>query len=386
MKKLRILLVHNYYQIKGGEDYCFEEELKLLRSAGHRVIEYTRKNDEISDGNKFDLLLNLFWSRRAYSEVGKILSDGSIDIMHVHNFFPVISPSVYQAAVDHGVPVVQTLHNYRLACANALLLRDGAVCEDCLGHKFGFSGVRHRCYRSSRIASLMVTSMTSLHAFLGTWSKKVDCFIVPSQFVYQKIIEHGLEPDKVKVRPNVVSDVKVSTNLVRYGGVYIGRLSSEKGVRQLIDCWKREFPDKDLRVIGDGPELEELTSLVKGSKIHLLGGLAREKCLEALASAEVLVMPSVCYETFGRTVIEAYSVGTPVVVPNGGALEELVKGDFLGGIFKMGCASSLGNKIREVIDRPDDAQTDSIKEFYEKHYASSRIHNETMEIYKSLVR
>jgi glycosyltransferase involved in cell wall biosynthesis len=206
---MHILAVHNLYQIRGGEDECYEAEVKLLKDAGHQVDRYEETNDRIAALSKTQMAIKTVWSQEAYQTVKRQLTGQAYDVVHVHNFFPLISPSIYYAAHEQGVPIVQTLHNYRLLCPNALFFRNGNVCEECIGKAIPYPGVVHGCYRESRTASAGVVAMLAFHRAKNTWIDTVDRYIALTEFARQKFIEGGLPAEKIVVKPNFVHLIQV---------------------------------------------------------------------------------------------------------------------------------------------------------------------------------
>ena len=385
-KKLNLLFVHNYYLLHGGEDQCYEEEIELLESHGHRVVRYTRHNSDIEKLGKIGMFTNIFWSSESYKDIEYLINKHAIDLIHVHNFFPLISPAVFWCAQKNDVPVVHTLHNFRLVCANGLLLRDSKKCEECLTSKFALKGVLSKCYRNSFVASSAVTMGMRFHSFSKTWATKVSRFIAPSHFVKQKIAMSGIDEDQISVRPNVVADHsnEVDSSLSRNGAIYIGRLSEEKGLEWFIGFWKKHFASTRLCIIGQGPLEQRLKQLAVGSKITFLGQQDRKNCVKELVRAKFLIMPSVCYETFGRTVVEAYSVGTPVLVPKGGAIEELVEHSYLGERYDLDDLAELVNIVQIMLDK--NVSVKQIREFYEMKFSKEKSYENTMEIYTPLLK
>ncbi|PYX03867.1 MAG: glycosyl transferase family 1, partial [Acidobacteria bacterium] len=251
---MKVLVAHNSYQHAGGEDAVFDNEARLLRQSGHEVREYLDDNHRIAEFSSTRLGIETLWSRSSYKKLSAVLAEFRPNVVHFHNTFPLISPSVYYAARNHSVPVVQTLHNYRLFCPAAAFFRDGKVCEDCLD-KSRWQAVRHACYRQSRSASSAVAAMLSFHHWYGTWKNLVNCYIALSEFSRAKFIEAGLPPEKIVVKPNfVLPDPGVGPGSREYA-VFLGRLSEEKGLRTLVQAWAHVNRNCPLRVIGEGPLL-----------------------------------------------------------------------------------------------------------------------------------
>ncbi|MEL6903030.1 MAG: glycosyltransferase, partial [Cyanobacteria bacterium J06606_4] len=250
---MRILSIHNAYQIRGGEDVSTAAEQALLRRYGHTVDVYEENNDRIGKISSGQLALRTLWSREAYQTVRTKLQQHRYDIVHIQNFFPLISPSVYYAARAENIPVVQTLRNYRLICPNALFFRDGGVCEDCIGRAIPYPGIVHGCYRNSAVASAAVAAMVTGHRLLKTWHRSVDRYITLTRFAKNKMIEGGLPADKIVVKPNFVDpEPQVGTGTGGYA-LYVGRLSVEKGLDTLIAAWEQLEHPYPLKIVGDGP-------------------------------------------------------------------------------------------------------------------------------------
>ncbi|PYV69618.1 MAG: glycosyl transferase family 1 [Acidobacteria bacterium] len=347
---MKIVIAHNAYQQSGGEDAVVSAEKTLLLREGNEVNEYLRHNNEIKAGNicsNIALGVRTVWSSSSRSQLYRLLQSGRPDVVHFHNTFPLISPAAYYACRELGVPVVQTLHNYRLFCPAGAFFRDGQVCEDCLD-KNRWQAVRHACYRQSRSASATVAAMLSFHHGYGTWTNLVNCYIALSEFSRAKFIEAGLPPKKIAVKPNfVVSDPGVGPEQREYA-VFLGRLSEEKGIRNLIQAWAKVSRSFTLRVIGDGPLLNEVRSEISHSgftHIRLDGRLLHQESTTALQGARILILPSKCYENFPVCIAEAFACGTPVIASRLGAMQEIVQDGRTGLHFTPGDADDLAEKV-----------------------------------------
>jgi glycosyltransferase involved in cell wall biosynthesis len=349
---MRILLCHGYYQQRGGEDQSFEAEANLLEARGNVVLRYTLHNDEIARMGPYEVARKTVWNRHSYREMRDLIRRQRPDVMHCTNTFPLISPAAYYAARAEGVPVVQSLHNYRLLCANSLLLRDGRPCETCLGKRTLWPAIRHRCYRGSRLHSAGVAAMVGIHRFLKTWSEAVDLYCTPSEFARQKFIEGGIAADRIVVKPNFVDDLGLGNGKGGYV-VYVGRLSHEKGVELLLQAWQRLNLPVRLKVIGDGPLADRVAQAASADeRIEWLGRLAPREVAQLIGDSLCVVLPSICYETFGRTVIEAYCKGTPVIASDLGALAELVHEGETGYLFSAGDADHLLRRLATLLEDP----------------------------------
>ena len=345
---LRVLMVHNRYLVKGGEDTSFEAEVELLRQGGHEVECYVRSNEEISQRGRFRTAIDTFSSSQSRREVGSILRANRFDVMHVQNFFPLISTSIYRAARDCGVAVVQHLRNYRSLCAGGLLMRNGQNCELCLGETVGWGAIRHRCYRGSAMGSAVVVGMNAWHRIQRTFVNGTDRFLVPSELVGRKFKEGGFPADRIVVKPDVVPDLsahRAGDKVPR--AIFVGRLSAEKGVRSLVEAWVREQLETPLAILGSGPLEGELRSrAARNPAISFLGQLPLKEACQAMAESELLLLPTECHETFGRTVLEAYAGATPVISSRGTAPGDLVVEGETGYLVNPGDIAGLAACVR----------------------------------------
>jgi glycosyltransferase involved in cell wall biosynthesis len=390
---LKIVIVHNAYQRLGGEDTVVRAEKALLLRKGNEVSEYLRNNHEINSGgtcSNIALGCRTVWSATSRNELSRLIKDCQPDVVHFHNTFPLISPASYYACRDSGVPVVQTLHNYRLFCPAATFFRDGKVCEDCL-RKSRWQAVRHACYRQSRGASATVVAMLTFHHWYGTWTKLVDCYIALSEFSRAKFIEAGLPVEKIVVKPNFVLPDPGAGRGQREYAVFLGRLSEEKGLRTLLQAWAQLNPTCMLRIIGDGPLLDAIRLEITRSgcsNVRLDGHLPREESLKALQGARVLILPSNCYENFPMTIAEAYACGTPVIASRLGAMQEIVRDGSTGLHFTPGDAGDLARKVEwawahlnEMHEMGRKARAE-----YDAKYTAERSYKMLMHVYQRAIQ
>ncbi len=380
---MRVLLCHNYYQQAGGEDPVFADEAWLLESRGHQVVPYTLHNRQVDRMRRWDLACKTVWNRQSYRELRQLIRRQRPALMHCHNTFPLISPSCYAAARAEGIPVVQTLHNFRLLCPSALLLRKGKPCEDCLGRVVAWPGTLHQCYRKDWKASAVVTAMLSTHWLLGTWTRQVNRYIALSDFARQKFIRGGLPAGRIAVKPNcVVPDPGPGDGQGGYA-VFVGRLSQEKGIATLLAAWRQLAGQVPLKIVGDGPLREQVQASAAGSSgVQWLGRQPIAEVLAVIGGAAFLVMPSICYESFGRTIIEAYAKGTPVLASRLGAMAELVDHGRTGLLFTPGDPEDLAKAVRQFVsDVPALKMRRAAREEYEARYTAESNYQLLMTIY-----
>ncbi|GJL59311.1 MAG: glycosyl transferase family 1 [Nitrospirales bacterium] len=383
--KLRVLIVHNFYQEPGGEDEVFAAEGRLLEANGHKVIRYTLHNDSIQENSMVDLAKALIWNNKVYHALRRLIQRERPQVAHFHNVFPLISPSAFFASRAEKVPVILTLHNYRLLCSNSLFYRDGEVCEDCLGSIFPISGVIHRCYRGSRVESAGVAAMLSIHRMMGSWKYKVNTFVALTDFARQKFIEGGLPEKKIVVKPNFVEpDPGFGREKVQDYALFVGRLSSEKGLSTLLRAWSALHERIPLRIIGDGPlahQVQDASRTITG--VEWLGRLKKTEVLLAMKQAMFLVFPSVWYEGLPMTIIEAFAVGCPVVGSAIGGVKDLIVSGKTGLHFRPGDAEDLVEQVTwvlahrsQVLEMRSQARLE-----YETRYSNVKNYKDLMDIY-----
>jgi glycosyltransferase involved in cell wall biosynthesis len=373
----RVLVVHNAYRQRGGEDMVCEGEVDLLRSHGHAVEIFHRHNDELMTSSRLRVAAETLWSVRSAAALKRLIGRFEPDVIHAHNTFPMISPSVLWTAARRGVPVVQTLHNFRLLCPQAMFLREGMVCELCIG-QFPWSGIVHRCYRGSLPQTTVVAAMLAVHRALGTYRDKVTRFIVLNEFCRRKFIDGGLPAEKLMVKPNFV-DSPAPSEGVRRGVLFVGRLSQEKGIDVLAGAMARSR-GIDLRVAGSGPEVNRLRGI---EGVTLLGHIGQSQIRVQMTHAVALVLPSICYESFPLTLVEAFASALPVVASRIGALAELVQDGVTGLLFEPGNADDLAKKMAWAIANPARMREMgcNARAEYEAKFSAGRNYQTLLEIY-----
>lgn len=380
---MKILCLHNYYQLGGGEDRVFEDEVELLRQRGHQVFTYIRHNRDIQSMTKLQVAATTLWSAESYRETTRLIELHRPDLMHCNNCFPLLSPSVYWAARTKGVPVLQALHNFRLLCPSSSLLRDGGHCEDCLSKKVAWPSIQHACYRNSRAASAVVAGMLGFHRLAKTW-QAVSLFLAPSNYVRQKFLQAGFAPERVVVKPNLVKvDPKAYSACQgsRDYALFVGRLTEEKGIPLLLSCFTKI--GHPLKVVGEGP-LEELVRqrCSEFPFIEYLGQQPKPKVLELMAGAKCVVLTSMCAESFGLVAAEAMACGTPVVAARIGALVELVIPGITGYLFEPGDCESLTQALQHLWN--SSSLRESARGWFEENLDVEANYQRLLAIYRQL--
>jgi glycosyltransferase involved in cell wall biosynthesis len=380
-----VLGVHNYYRLPGGEDRVFAAESALLEEHGHKVIRFEDRNSRI--GGALAAGLHGIWNRQSGSRLDAVIQQHRPGVAHFHNTFPLISPAGYYAAHRRGVPVVQTLHNFRLLCPGATFFRDGHVCEDCTRHSVPTPGIAHGCYRGSRPASAAVAAMLIAHRAVGTYRRMVDLYIAPSKFVRDKFVEHGFSAEEMIVKPNpILSDpgkgdgsgmaLCAGANKRSYA-LFVGRLTEEKGVRTLAAAWQN-LSDVPLLVAGDGP-----LSLHWPAGVTMLGTQTHEEVFRLMRSASVLIFPSVWYEGQPMTLLESLACGLPVIGSRLGATTELIEHGRTGLLFQPGEADDLVRQVRWAMAHPDEMRSmrATARREYEAKYTPEQSYKALIDAY-----
>ncbi len=387
---MRILQLHNRYQITGGEEGVVQAEQELLRSQGHAVDLLEVTNDAIQGTvGKAIAGINAVYSLTSKRKVLSTIHQFKPDVVHVHNFFPLLSPSVYDACQAAGVPVVQTLHNYRLICPKATLFRDNQICELCIGKAIPMPGVQHGCYRDSRSQSAIVAAMISWHRLQKTWQSRVDAYIALTEFQKAKLIEGGLPAHKIYVKPNFVFSAPAAVSTPRENfALFVGRLSEEKGLQVLIEAYRQSPLDLPLKIVGDGLIREALEQEVKAAglsdRITFLGRQDRHTVLQLMQKAMCLVFPSIWYEGFPLTIVEAFACGLPVVVPKLGSMAEIVRDQETGLHFVSGNAIDLAQKM-QVLQQQEELRSRlslNSRLVYGKEYTANKNYQQLISIYQ----
>lgn len=380
---MRVLQVHNFYQQSGGEDRVLAAEHDLLIARGHQVSQYTAHNDSLEGASAAPMAARTIWNHAAYRAVRNRIRAESIDLVHAHNTFPILSPAVYYAARAESVPVVQTLHNYRLLCPAATFFRAGAVCERCLGRCLPYPAILHRCYRRSAGASFTSAAMLAAHRAARTWNTKVDAYVALTAFAKNKFVEGGLPPRRIHLKPGFTEDPGRGGGAGGYA-LFLGRLTEEKGIDLLCRAWGRLGRALPLKVAGGGPLQSSLQAL---PGVEYLGQCAHSRVLELLKEAAFLVVPSLWYEGFPMAVVEAFACGTPVAASALGSLNELIEHGVNGLRFAPGDAAALISCIENALASGTFPRMRSAaRACYEQNYTPARNYDILMQIYSAAAR
>ncbi len=385
---MKIVIVHNTYQQPGGEDVAVAAESNLLERRGHTVIRYSRSNDEMammSAPRRLLMVKDMIHSEKSKREMLDLLRNERPDLVHVHNTFMMVSPSVFEACREAGIPVVQTLHNYRLLCPGWSLCREGKVCEECIESGL-WRGVWHGCYRDSRLMTAAVALMLQVHRMRGTWSHDVGGYVALTNFARDKFIEGGLPASRIGVKPNFLESDPGNRSSSGGFALFVGRLSAEKGAEVVLEAWQKLKGKIPLVIMGDGPLREPLESEAAArnlSNVTFAGWRSRGEILSAMKSASLLITPSLWYEGFPMTVVEAFACGIPVICSRLGGLREIVEDGSTGLHFNPGDAEDLAGKLDLLWTQPSQlaAMGRAAREEYRRNYTAERNYELMMQIY-----
>lgn len=395
---LRIMVVHNYYgsSAPSGENNAVDTEIGMLRRAGHTVHTFTRMSDDIRDRGWRGLMhggLAFPWNPFEVFRFRRMLKKIVPDVVHVHNTFPLISPGIFWAIGDHSAAVV-TLHNYRVFCASGMLLRDGAVCTQCLDRASVMPAIKYKCYRGSRVATLPVAQSIALHRAIGTWRMKVDAMIALTEFQRSRLIAAGLPASRLHLKTNFFSGTPavVPWSTREDVAVFVGRLSAEKGIEYLVRAWlEMGAAAPPLRLVGGGPLEAELKKLVRSHGAHnieFLGVVPPDSAIREVSMARLLIVPSICFEVFPVVLQEAFAVGTPCAVSNLGSFPTIVQDGTNGLIFEERSSTAIAQLIARVWSDQDllARLSAGARASYEEKYTEAMNLRRLTDIYRDAMR
>lgn len=379
---MRILFVHNFYRLAGGEDAVLAAEMALLRGHGHEVALWSLDNKDLPSGiaGKFRTACNTVYSRRSRRQAAAEIAAFRPDVVHVHNFFPQISPSIYDACRAAGVPVVQTLHNYRLLCAGAMLMRNGRVCENCVTGS-PYQAVRYGCYRGSKLGSLVLAHMIASQRRQRTWQRKVNRFIALTGFARQRFIAAGFPAERIAVKPNFTVAPAPRPDASGGYALYVGRLSPEKGVATLLAAWSGLDAAPPLKIAGEGPLQASLPAV---ANVEFLGRRTPAEVSALMADAAFLVLPSEWYEGFPMVLVEAFAHGLPVLASRLGSMTDIVRDGETGLLFTAGDAADLGQKLCWLRQNPEQLRRmgRQARQCYQDLYTPDANYRQLLDIYQ----
>jgi len=384
---MKILQIHNQYTKKGGEDTTVANEKNLLLVKSHQVEQLFFDNGRIKGIEKMKILYKSIYNQNSTKILRDKIQDFRPDIIHIHNLFYVASPAILYEAQKNKIPVVLTIHNFRLICSGSLLLRNGQVCELCTQKVFPFSGIKHKCFQNSALKTAQLTFTTGIHKILGTWRNKVDAYITLTDFVKKKLFQSSLQlpESKVFVKPNFTEDKGWASAESRDNFfLYVGRLSHEKGIRTLLEASKQI--DFHLEIIGDG-EMRQMVQAFAQQNPNIIyhGFQGQDFILQKMKSCKALLFPSICYEGMPLTLLEAFSTGTPAIISDIDNLNEMVQHQFNGLHFKTGSSEDLAEKIHYFQQNTTAHYYENARKTYEEKYNPEKNYLRLLEIYNRVL-
>lgn len=385
----RILVLHNRYRESGGEDHAFAQEAAMLRERGHTVEEYVEDNGRLDEHRPVAAAAAAIWSQTTVKRLQEVLAESKPEIAHFHNTYFMISPAAYYACQSANVPVVQTLHNFRLGCANACCTLHGQPCEVCVPKRIPWQGIWRGCYRT-RTASAAVVAIGAVHKTLGTYRRQVDAYISNSAYAREIHVRSGVPADRCFIKPNTCEPLPyAAASGDESFALFAGRLVSEKGIFLLIEAWRKLRLPIPLRIAGTGPAAEEAHFRARDlDSIEFLGQLPREAVGHLMQEAAFLIQPSLLYENCSLAVVEALAAGLPAVVSGRGSFLEMVEQGRTGLHFRPGDADDLAAKIAWMVEHPS-ARAEmgrAARRCYEQHYSPERNYEQLIGIYDAAQR
>lgn len=387
---MKICIAHNRYKMLGGEDRVVAAEAEMLVRDGHQVEMFETTNEEIrSFPAQAAAAVSSFFSLKNYGKVQHVLQAFQPDVLHVHNFMPTLSPAVFFAASSRRVPVVQTLHNYRLLCANAELFHAGQPCERCVTGQSFLPGVRRACYRGSRAGSAVVGGTMALHDKLGTWKNYVSRYIALTEFAASKLGGSRVPKERIRIKPNFVADAGEGEGSGGFA-LFAGRLSGEKGIQTLIDADATGRLAMPVYIAGDGPEREQVhrASSLPGSQLVMLGPQTKEELQRLMKRAELLIVPSLWFEGFPMVIVEAFACGVPVLASRIGSLGELVCHGETGLLHDVGSPEAIAQGTQDFVTLSPErkrAMRRTVRDTYLSKYNEGRNCKLLLDIYEEAV-
>ena len=348
--------MHNQQYSRGGADIQMEREAAGLRARGHEVVTMLVDNREVESIGSVRAAGKALWNQAAASELSGLIASFRPDVVHVQTPFPIMSPAVFVTAHRAGIPVVTTSQSFRYSCVKATMLRDGKVCEDCVGRRLKYPAVVHRCYKGSLAGSLTMASTLAVHRGVGTFTRCVDRYIALTPFMRERIIAEGIAPGRVDVIPHTPPDPGPPHDEREGFAVFVGRFVEEKGVRTILRAWDELDLDIPLVLAGDGVLRPEVDAAADGdARVTVLDWLDTAGVADLLARAEVLIMASEWYEGFGVVITEAYAAGTPVIASDIGNFSAMIDPKVTGDLYRSGDPQDLARAVSwyfEQADRP----------------------------------
>lgn len=385
---IKILIIHNLYSKLGGEDTVFQNEVTYLRNNGHNVLTLIFDNKTLSNKTIWQKFFDTLYNIKSTITLGKCIKEFQPDIIHVHNFFYEASPSIFYTAQKFNIPIIVTIHNFRLICSNSLLLRGNQVCELCSQKKVPFSGIRYKCFKNSYFKTIQLTAITSIHKLLGTWKNKIDGFICLTEFTKHKIVNSSLNinPQKLFIKPNFVEDFGEGVFESRKNFyLFVGRLSKEKGIDFLLQAAIKS--QQELIIIGDGPLIEKVKEMsITYDNIKYVGVKNKLEIVMFMKQCKALIFPSIWFEGMPMTILEAFSTGTPIIASNIDNINQIVISNYNGILFNKGDLNDLIFKLNTFLTQENRFLYQNARLTYEEKYHPHKNYASLLSIYNQILK
>jgi glycosyltransferase involved in cell wall biosynthesis len=385
---VKILFIHNRYQQSGGEDVAVQLEINILKQFGHITKVVYFDNTHISGIiSKVKSGISSFYNQNSLKRVLAAIDEFKPDVIHVHNVFFQASPSVLFAAHQRNIPVVMTLHNYRLICANAMLLKDNKPCIECIHQKIPLSGIKNACYRNSVLESTLTTAITSVHKFTDCWTGRVSKYIALTEFAKNIFLNSSLAvvEDQITVKPNFVLDNGTGLETREDFFLFVGRLSNEKGLTHLLEAFA-QLKTQKLLVVGEGPLEDHLQKHYESnSNITFVGKKTRGEVFDLMKRTKALMFPSIWYEGLPYTIIEAFSTSTPVLASNLGAMSQMIVDGYNGLLFEAANANDIIESVHRFNRIANNSFYSNARKSYLEHYHPDKHYSAIINLYETLI-
>jgi glycosyltransferase involved in cell wall biosynthesis len=408
---MKILQINKYYYLKSGSERYMFNLSSLLESHGHQIIPFAMRHEKnfytkyskyfvenidydrvinYSTSKKIFAALKTIYSKEAKNKLQKLITAEHPNIAHVHKFSNTLTPSIFYALKKQKIPVVHTLHDYRIVCPNYNMYNPNSyqICEACKGHTY-LNALRTKCQKSSYLVSLNITIESYLYHLLRTYNHMIDVFIAPSKFIMKKVAEFGIKKEKILHIPHFVKYDLYTPNYENSGYIlYFGRLVKHKGVKTLIKAMKI-LKDLKLYVVGEGPhrsELESYTTKNGMNNVSFLGYVPESKLIDLIRNCMFTIVPSEWYEPFGFTILESFALGKPVIGANIGAIPDIITNGYTGSLFTPGDTENLAEKIQSLSREQNRIKKmgQNARQTVEQEYNADRHYERLMKIYNML--
>ncbi len=407
---MKILFAHKFFHPAGGPETVLFQSMEALQKMGHEVIPFsmrrpgnlptpyskyfvTEVNYHDPNGSflrKLKMATSLVYSREAKKKMELLIREQKPDIAHLHNIYHQLSPSILLPLKKHNIPIVMSLHDFKLVCPNYTFLRDGQVCEECEGKHF-YKAIKYKCVKDSYLKSTISAVEMHLHKLFKIYERNIDRFIVLSQFSKERFVRYGLPEEKIILLPNPIEIPSFRKQEGKDKHVlFFGRLSDKNGIFTLIKAMRR-LPEIKLLVLGEGEQQELILDYLRENKmgnVELVGFLSGEKLKKTIANCSFLVFPNNCYHNCPMSILESFASGKPVIGSNLGSVPELVKDGITGHLFEPRDEKDLAKKIKCLYENPQmiEKMGQNARRKVEENYSAEKYYPKLLQIYEELIQ